>query len=195
MPTTALLTDFSIPEIFQFIENGRRSGRLKLTALPKCQTMPLTVHYIWAYQGRIVAAANNLDQQGLISLMVDNLRVSDRLVTKLAQLCPNDQPLGFFLKNQFVLNTEQLEHLFQVQISQKICPLFNLNEGQIEFTPNTPLPAREMTGLAVPATLLSKYGLLKYLLWNVESCSSTLHSSQSINTRRIKSYEPLRAHS
>lgn len=178
MPTTGLLIDFSLPEIFQFIENGRRTGLLKLTAVSKYNTMPSSVYYIWAHQGRIVAAANKLDQQGLITLMIESLRISEHIVTKLAQFCPSNQPLGFFLKNQFLLDTQQLEHLFQVQISQRVCPLFNLNDGRFEFTPNAPLPTREMTGLGVPATVLNKYGLVKYLLWNVENCCSTLDSSK-----------------
>lgn len=177
MSTTGLLTDFSLSEIFQFIEKGRKSGLLSLRAFPKCQTTPLLTHYIWAYQGRVVAAANQSDQQGLVSLIVQTLGISHRLVAKLSQLCPSGEPLGLFLKNQFVLESEQLEHLFQVQISQQVCALFQLNDGQFKFTPNAPIPTREMTGLGVPATLLTKYGLLEFLLWEVDNCCSDMKSS------------------
>jgi hypothetical protein len=177
MSTTGFLTDFSLAEIFQFIEKGQKSGLLRLRALPEVQSTQSLVHYIWADQGRIVAAANRFDQQGLVSLIVQTLGVSNHIVAKLAQLCPSGQPLGFFLKNQFVLERKQLEHLFQVQISQQVCALFKLNEGQFKFTQNAPIPTREMTGLSVPATLLNKYGLLEFLLWEVDYCCSSLKAS------------------
>ncbi len=179
MSTTGLLTDLSLLEIFQFIEKGRKSGLLRLRALPESEIKPLSIHYIWTHQGRIVAAANRFDQQGLVSLIVQTLGLSNGLVAKLAQLCPSGQPLGLFLKNQFVLESQQLEHLFQIQISQQVCSLFKLNEGEFSFTPNVAIPTQEMTGLSVSATLVNKYGLLEFLLWDVNKCSSNLKSSCS----------------
>jgi hypothetical protein len=179
MSTTGLLTDLSLREIFQFVEKGHKSGLLRLRALPEDQAVPSPTHYIWAHQGRIVAAANRFDQQGLVTLIVQTLGLRQGLVTKLAHLCPSGQPLGLFLKNQFVVESEQLEHLFQVQISQQVCALFKLDRGQFHFTPNTPIPTQEMTGLSVPATLLNRYGLLEFLLWDVDEYSSKREFSLS----------------
>ncbi|GAB4183759.1 MAG: hypothetical protein Fur006_20830 [Coleofasciculaceae cyanobacterium] len=55
MSTTGSLTDFSLPEIFQFIDKGHKSGLLTLRTVPESQS-PMSVHYIWANQGRIVFA-------------------------------------------------------------------------------------------------------------------------------------------
>jgi hypothetical protein len=180
MSTTGFLTDFSLPEIFQFIEKGQKSGLLRLRALPESQATPSLVHYIWVYQGRVVAAANQLNQQGLISLIVQTLEVSDRLITKIAQFCPSGLPLGLYLKNQFVLENEQLEHVFQVQISQHVCGLFQLKDGQFKFDQDAPIPAREMTGLGVPATLLNRYGFLNFLSWEFDQyCSKEPYKNNS----------------
>jgi hypothetical protein len=136
MSTTGFLTDFSLPEIFQFIDKGHKTGLLRLRALPESQaTLPL-VHYIWVYEGYIVAAAKRLDHQGLVSLIEQYQMVSDRVFDKLVHwCCPIDQPLGLYLKNQGVLQAEQLKQLFQVQVLQQVCALFQLKEGQFRFRP------------------------------------------------------------
>jgi hypothetical protein len=109
------------------------------------------------YHGRIVAAANQLDHRGLVSLIAEDQGVKNRLVAEIAQSCPSSQPLGLCLKNRLVLETEQLKHLFHVQVLQRVCALFQLKEGQFEFYQNVPLPMREMTGLSVPITVLDRY--------------------------------------
>lgn len=160
MSTTGSLTDFSLAEIFQFIEKGHKSGLLTLRAVPKPQSPP-SVHYIWANQGRIVAAANQLNEQGLILLISQYQWVSQRVVTKLSQFCPSNKPLGLYLRSQGVLQVEHLEHLFQVQIIQQLCTLFQLRDAHFIFEQDVPMPTKEMTGLSVSAAILS--GVLQKL--------------------------------
>lgn len=160
MSTKGSLKDMSLSEIFEFIETGHKSGLLKLCNFSKCPAMPL-FFYIWVYQGNIVAAANRLDQQGLVSLIAQHQGVRNRVVAELAQSCPCDQPLGLWLKNRFVLEKKQLKRLFQIQVLQKVCALFELEEGKFEFDQNISIPMREMTGLSVPITVLNQYCLLK----------------------------------
>lgn len=166
MSVKGSLTDFSLPEIFQFVEKGRKTGLLTLRALPSSQPTSTPVHYIWVYRGRIVAAANRLDQQGLVSLIAQRQWVSARVVTKLTQLCPPNQPLGLCLKNQGALQAEQLKRLFQLQVLQQVCALFQLKDGQFRFDPKVPLPVREMTGLSVPATEATLMGLRVLRNWD-----------------------------
>ncbi len=153
MSITGSLTDFSLPEIFQFIEKGHKSGLLAIRTLPESQTPP-SEHYIWVNQGRVVAAANQLNEQGLICLLEHYPWVSNRVVTKLAQFCPPNKPLGLYLRSQGALQVEQLEHLFQIQIVQQLCALFQLKDAQFRFDQDVPLPTLEMTGLSVPAAVL-----------------------------------------
>jgi hypothetical protein len=167
MSITGSLSDFSLPEMAQFLERGKKTGLLTLYALPDSPNRPPSVHYIWLSQGNLIAAADRLDQQSLVSLIDQYQWVSHRVVAKLAELCPTEQPLGSYLKNQGALQSKQLEHLFQVQILQQICVLFQSKDAQFKFEQNAPIPMEEMTGLKVPAgiikTIWQKMGLLQTL--------------------------------
>ncbi|HEY9596928.1 MAG TPA: DUF4388 domain-containing protein [Cyanophyceae cyanobacterium] len=170
MSTTGFLTDFSLPEIFQLIDKGHRTGLLKLRGLPESPSKPTQIYYLWAYQGRIVAAANRLDYQGLVNLIEQCQMVSDRVFDKLIHwCCPINEPLGLYLKNQGVLRPEQLKRLFHVQVLQPVCALFQLKEGFFKFDQDVAMPTREMTGLSVPAVILNQYGLIQSLLEEIEN--------------------------
>ncbi len=147
------LADFSLPEIFQFIENGHKTGLLTIHPLSKSPAEQ-SVHYLWMNQGKTVAAANQLNDRGLIELIDQYSWVSHRVVMKLAQFCPSNKPLGLYLRSQGALQVEQLEHLFQVQIFRQLCALFQLKDAQFQFEQNVTLPMREMTGLSVPSAVL-----------------------------------------
>ncbi|HEY9892414.1 MAG TPA: DUF4388 domain-containing protein [Candidatus Sericytochromatia bacterium] len=165
MCVTGSLTDFSLPEIFQFIEKGRKTGLLTLRALPDSQAKP-GKYYIWMRQGRIVAAANGLDHQGLVSLLDGRQWISDRVFDKVVHwCCPIDQPLGLYLKNQGVLQAAQLKRLFQIQVLQQVCALFQLKDAEFKFEQNVQIPSREMTGLSVPATEATLVGLRVLKNW------------------------------
>ncbi len=167
MSITGSLSDFSLPEMAQFLERGKKTGLLTLYALPDSPNRPPSVHYIWLSQGNLIAAADRLDQQSLVSLIDQYQWVSHRVVAKLAELCPTEQPLGLYLKNQGALQSKQLEHLFQVQIFQQICALFQSKDAQFKFEQNVPIPREEMTGLKMPAGIVKvvwqKMGLLQTL--------------------------------
>ncbi|EDX76861.1 hypothetical protein MC7420_1864 [Coleofasciculus chthonoplastes PCC 7420] len=110
-------------------------------------------HYIWIAQGRIVAAANRFDGQGLISLIRRDQWVSDRVLSKLLQRCSlNHQPLGLWLKSNGVLDSAQLEQIFEIQLVEQIVPLFQLKNAQFKFELRAALPALEMTGLSISTT-------------------------------------------
>jgi hypothetical protein len=155
MSTTGQLTDFSLKEIFQFIEKGHKTGLLTIRVSPESQVTLKPYHYIWVHQGCIVAIASRLDQQGLVSLIEQNHLVSNYVLAKLDQFCPVDKPLGFCLKNLGALQTEQLKQLFHVQVLQQIFTLCQLKNGQFKFELNASMPAREMTGLSVPMVVIT----------------------------------------
>jgi hypothetical protein len=56
---------------------------LRLRALPKSETVVPAIFYLWVYQGRIVAAANQLDQGGLIAIIERLNMISKRVFDKL----------------------------------------------------------------------------------------------------------------
>jgi hypothetical protein len=170
MSTTGFLSDLSLLEIFQFIDKGHKTGLLTLRALPESESLLTLPYYIWVDKGCIVAAANRLDQQGLVSLIKQFHMVSDRVFDKLVHLyCPIDKPLGLYLKNQGLLKAYQLKHLFQIQVLQPVFTLFQLNEGQFKFDPHTQPPASEMTGWSVPIMALNRYSWVQLLLQEIDN--------------------------
>ena len=167
MSITGFLSDFSLPEIFRFIDNGNKTGVLVLRTLPEFPTTPPSLYYIWVERGSLVAVANQLNHQGLLSLIEQYQWISSRVVNKLAQWCPPEQSLGLYLKHQGGLRSEELGHLFQVQIVRHLATLSQLKDAQFKFDQDVPLPRLEMTGLslsgrAVPI-LLKKLVLLQKL--------------------------------
>ncbi len=163
MTTTGFLTDFSLREIFQFIEKGNKTGLLTLESVSETEATPSSVHYIWVLKGSLVTAAHQLNQEGLISLIDQYQWVSNRVVTKLAQFCPPDKPLGLYLQSQGALQFAQLEHLFQIQILQQLCALVQLKNAQFRFDQDVTIPGREMTGLSVSVSFLGV--ILKKIIW------------------------------
>lgn len=139
---------------------------LTLGALPEDPTPLNAIYYIWVYQGRIVAAAHQLDHLGLVKLIAEQMGVSQRVVTKLVQLCPTDKPLGLSLKHHGILSIEHLKQLFQSQVLQRVCALFELKEGQFKFIPNAPIPTKEMTGLSISTTEATLRGLRLLKNWD-----------------------------
>ncbi|HEY9611285.1 DUF4388 domain-containing protein [Allocoleopsis sp.] len=166
MSITGHLSDFSLPEIFQLLEKGHKTGLLTLHPELSAQEKPQS-HYIWVYQGRIVAASNRLDQQGLVSLIDQRQWVSDRVFDKLVHwCCPINEPLGLYLKNQGVLQAKQLKRLFQFQVLSGVCALLQFKEAEFKFEPNVPIPTREMTGFSVLATEAVLAGLRVLQNWD-----------------------------
>ncbi|HEY9729260.1 MAG TPA: DUF4388 domain-containing protein [Chroococcales cyanobacterium] len=167
MSITGCLSDFSLPEIFQLIEKGQKTGLLTLHAQPETQPKFGGIYYIWMYQGRIVAAANRLDDQGLVSLIEKHQWVSDRVFDKVVHwCCPISEPLGLYLKKQGVLQIEQLKRLFQIQVLQQICALFELQDAEFTFEPKVRIPTREMTGLSILPTEAALVGLRVLRKWD-----------------------------
>lgn len=165
MSVTGSLADFTLPEVFQFIERGGKTGLLTLHTLPALGVQPRR-HHIWVYRGQVVAAAPCLDQQSVVSLIQQNQWVSDRVITKLAQFCPTHKPLGLCLKEQGVLQLKHLQRLFQLQVLGPVCALFQHQKGQFEFDQSAPLATREMTGLMVPASSITLMGLRLLKNWD-----------------------------
>lgn len=166
MSIIGYITDFSLPEIFHWAEKGRKSGLLMLRPLRETQGAEESVYYVWIFQGRIVAAANRLDYQGLVSLIQKYEWVSDRVIGKVVQCCcPMNKPLGFCLKNNGVLEEKQLKQLFQIQVLKQIYALFQIEEAEFKFDQKVPIPGQEMTGLSISATAATLMGLRSLKNW------------------------------
>lgn len=165
MAITGYLAEFSLAEMFQFLEQGSKTGLLNICTLNGVETEGQKNHYIWFNQGRIVAASSSLNQQGLITMMGQRGWLGDRAASRLSQTCAVDTPMGLCLKAQGVLTAEQLKLLFYAQVMRQICALFELKDGWFQFDGKVPLPAAEMTGLSAPATEVTLAGLRALKDW------------------------------
>jgi len=50
MAFNGYLAEFSLPEIFQFLEQGHKTGSLTIRTLPTAQSQEVLVYYIWLHQ-------------------------------------------------------------------------------------------------------------------------------------------------
>lgn len=166
MAVTGYLAEFSLAELFQFLEQGNKVGLLTICTLTEPDSAVRRNHLVWFNQGRIVAAANSLDQQGLLRLISQRGWLGDRAASRLAQSCPVNTPLGLCLKSQSLLSAEQLKLLFYAQVMQQVCALFTLKDGWFQFDAKSPLPTAEMTGLSAPATEVTLAGLRALKDWS-----------------------------
>lgn len=164
MELTGNLSEFSLPEIFQFLEQGYKKGLLTIRALSADKQWQ--TYYIWLLQGRIVAAADRLDGQGLLSLIKQRSLVNDQVAANIAQICPNNAPLGLCLKSQGLLQADQLTLLFRTQVLKQVSALLQISNGKFVFDPAASLPQAEMTGLNMPATEVTLMGLRTLQDWS-----------------------------
>lgn len=164
MAITGYLSEFSLPEIFQFLEQGQKTGRLTLRPLTVNSSQK--IYYIWLRQGRIIAASNRLDKRGLLSLMVQRGWMKPKPASKLTEDHLQGTPLGLFLKSHGLIAAEQLKLLFYVQVMQQICALFAIPDAQFEFDSREIIPMMETTGLSSPGAEVSLAGLRALKDWS-----------------------------
>ncbi|WP_245939995.1 DUF4388 domain-containing protein [Stenomitos frigidus] len=87
MAISGYLSEFSLPEIFQLLEQGNKTGRLSVQERSQQSSCNgLTLH-IWFKQGHIIAAADRLDGQGLVSIIQRRGWISSRVAARIAEVC------------------------------------------------------------------------------------------------------------
>ncbi|NMG09028.1 DUF4388 domain-containing protein [Brasilonema sp. UFV-L1] len=150
MSISSSFTDFSLAELFQLIDQGRKSGCLTVCTLPDLHTPGSKSHYyyIWFRQGSVVAAANRLNGQGLLQNVIQRGWVSKQLIEQVCTETSLVTPLGLLLKIQGILTTEQLNLLFASQL-QQVRALFEIQKGVFKLDSRASLPLEEMTGLSL----------------------------------------------
>ncbi|NET02881.1 MAG: DUF4388 domain-containing protein [Sphaerospermopsis sp. SIO1G2] len=152
MVTNGNLRDFSLPEILQFLDSGKKTGLLHLEYLQETDSIKRRHYYIWLQKGRVIAASERSDQQGLIMMITKRGWITQSQITNATKtsICFINEPMGLCLKSQGLLQSEQLQILFNSQILRSLTQLFQVKEGTFRFE-NTPfLPLGEMTGLSMP---------------------------------------------
>jgi Domain of unknown function (DUF4388) len=168
MSLSSSFTDFSLAELFQLIDRGRKSGCLSVCTLPDLNTPESKSqhYYIWFRQGRIVAAAHRLQGQGLVSKITQRGWAKQGVLEKIYATAAPGTPLGLHLKTQEVLNAEQLNLLFASQL-QQVRQLFTIQKGVFKLDCKATMPSKEMTGLSLKATEVALMALRALKNWDV----------------------------
>lgn len=159
MSLKGYLSEFSLPEIFQFVEQGYKTGLLSVQPQTQTSNEQEKVNYIWLEGGRIMAVADALDNKCLLSMLKQRGWLTPQAQSLIAKWSPAEQPLGLYLKAQGAVNAEQLKLLFHAQVLQRVCGLFKASNGQFAFDSKAILPKAEMTGLSLSATEATLLGL------------------------------------
>jgi hypothetical protein len=167
MAITGSLSEFSLPEIFQFLDQGQKTGILTIRDFKDVQTGKSYLRHIWLQNGRVVAAGDRLDNRGLARLIEQRRLVSDELRPELERLIQANVPLGLNLKSLGILQPDQLKLLFSIQVLRQVCSLFQVETGQFRFDSKSDLPKAEMTGLSLPATETTLMGLRSLKDWKI----------------------------
>jgi hypothetical protein len=160
MSLTGYLSDYSLPEIFQFVEQGYKTGLLSIQPESDAFQEPEKVHYLWIQGGRIMAVAEQLDNKGLLSMFKQRGWLKPEILNLLQEWSElEQQPLGLYLKSHGAMSAEQLKLIFHAQVLQRVCSLFKLPNGQFKFESKATLSKAEMTGLSLSAAEASLLGL------------------------------------
>jgi Domain of unknown function (DUF4388) len=168
MTITGNFADFSLPELLQFLDQGKKTGLLHIEFLPEgSENSRKQVYYIWLHQGRVVSAADRLDQQGLTLMIAQRGWISESVISRATQIssCFINSPLGLCLKSEGLLQPEQLKLIFNSQVLRPVCSLFQVKDALFRFEATSSLPLGEMTGLSMSATEVILIGLRSLRDW------------------------------
>jgi hypothetical protein len=159
MAITSSLAEFSLPELFQFLDQGSKTGLLTLRFQIDTPNKEKRVRHALIHQGRIVAVTKRLDHQCLLAMICQRGWISPEVLREQVNRCPANIPIGLYLKTQGFLQPEQLRLLFHAQVLQQVCALFRLKDARFKFDSKATLPTTEMTGLSLSATEATLMGL------------------------------------
>jgi Domain of unknown function (DUF4388) len=193
MSLTGCLSEYSLAEIFNFVQEGNKSGLLSIDP-DRCLSRSVDNAYYISFQtGRVMSVSNGhgLGYQGLLKMMEQRKWLSLEQVTGLSiNVNKLGQPLGTYLKSCNTLDTEQLRLLFDSQVVASICKLFGeIHYGQFRFDPQAPLIYAEMTGISLTAQEVSLLGLRMLRDWS--SLTAKLPAPES-TLQRVSSTLPVR---
>lgn len=170
MSLTGYLSEYSLVEIFNFVQEGNKTGLLAIDP-DRCLSRSLDNSYYISFQfGRIVAVSNGhgLQDRGLLRTIEQRRWLSLEQITGLSfHASKLQQPLGTYLKSCNLLDAEQLKLLFDAQVTANICKLFGeQHHGRFQFDPQAPLIYTEMTGISLTAKEVSLLALRMLRDWS-----------------------------
>ena len=170
------LETFSLPELFQIIESGHKSGRLTFKPKTKNSNPDLDeVFQLWFDKGNFITIVNSLKQQFLTSKIINKGWIDIKTLIVFKFRCPKNKGLGSHLQEQNALSKVQLDLLFKMQVDELI-KLFDIESASFKFeeidnngkipSDNETFPWEEITGRQKKATELSLEGMRNFSHWS-----------------------------
>jgi hypothetical protein len=149
------LSEYSLAEIFRFLEEGRKTGTLIIDRELQLVSAEQARHYIGFQHGKVVSYCQDLNQLELINTLVLMKYIDGDIAKTFHQQSKYMfKPLGGQLQSQGVLTDSQIEKLFSTQVIQPITKLFGVMEAEFSFDETISPLSVEMTGLQLlPAEL------------------------------------------
>ena len=169
MSLAGYLSEYSLAEIFNFVQEGNKTGLLSIEPDRGLSRSISDAYYISFQGGRImsVSTENGSAHQGLLKMMQQRRWLSPEQSAGLeTQLGLLRQPLGTYLKSRNLVDTEQLTLLFNSQVIATTCKLFEIHHGQFKFDPQATLAYGEMTGISLTAQEVALLGLRMLKDWS-----------------------------
>ncbi|MEM7727448.1 MAG: DUF4388 domain-containing protein [Cyanobacteria bacterium P01_A01_bin.45] len=178
MSSSSSFNDFSLAELFKYIEERKRSGCLTVCTLPdlKIQQSKSRYFYLWFHQGSFVTATSNLKSKSLAASIIRQGSTSQADIDKIIATQPAKKPLGLHLKTQGLVGAEELNVLFANQLKH-VRKLFEIQKGVFKFDSKANLPWNEMTGLSLGAIQVAIMALRVLKRWEIMSDVIPHHSS------------------
>lgn len=167
MSLAGYLSEYSLAEIFHFVQEGNKTGVLSVEPERGLMRSLSDTYYVSFQAGRIMSVTDrNGANQSLLKIMEQRRWLSAAQTMELeTQVGLLRQPLGIDLKARNLVNTEQLTLLFNSQVVATTCKLFEIHHGQFKFDPQAPLIYGEMTGLSLTAQEVALLGLRMLKDW------------------------------
>jgi Domain of unknown function (DUF4388) len=169
MSLAGYLSEYSLAEIFHFVQDGNKTGVLTIEPDLGASQFIKDTHYVSFQNGRIMSVENGsgLGNRGLLKMMEQRKWISTEQFGLLeTQVSLLTQPLGTYLKSRSVVHTEQLTLLFNSQVIAIACKLFEIHNGRFKFDQQTRLNYAEMTGLSLEAQEVALLGLRMLKDWS-----------------------------
>lgn len=184
MPISGYFSEFSFPEVLRFIHNAHKTGCLQTREVSDLHTP----YYLWFRSGEIVAIQHQ--QFSLQTILTKiNKRASKTIQSTIEKMRHAlTQPIGTLLKQQGIVQPEELQIAFNLQVLQPLAYHFSLDKAWFKFEVDRALPFEEMTGLSLAPIQASLIGLRRLEKW--ESLQSKMPDPMSRLHRRSKTFMP-----
>ena len=170
MSLTGNLSEYSLAEIFHFVQEGNKTGLLSVEPTISFNSALCSAYYISFQGGRVmsIGGGNRLEHQSLLQTIEQRGWLSPAQIAKIeTQTSLLKQPLGNYLKSSNIISSEQLHLLFNSQLVASICQMFiEVHHGRFKFDPHAPLNYAEMTGLSLTAKQATLMGLRLLRDWS-----------------------------